>query len=32
MLPLTNEGNDVSRIIVGCYSLSFRQKSDQFLL
>ena len=30
-LPLTNVGDDVSRIIVGCYPLSFRRKPDQFL-
>jgi len=31
MLPLTNGGDDVSRIIFGCYPLSFRRKPDQFL-
>jgi len=31
MLPLTNGVDDVSRIIVGCYPLSFRRKPDQFL-
>jgi hypothetical protein len=31
LLPLTHGGDEVARIIVGCYPLSFRKKPDQFL-